>query len=106
MLDKVAVTPRFLFLAWVFFCIWDCFFDVQVTECILPALLVHELRPFLGKKDLSTVSHVLVTSRHDYCNALYVGLRRTETAIGPECHGSNSDAQKLMTTFFTGVAQC
>ncbi|XP_053106346.1 uncharacterized protein LOC128325025 [Hemicordylus capensis] len=36
--------------------------------------LVRQLRPFLEKADLATVTHALVTSRLDYCNALYVGL--------------------------------
>uniref|UniRef100_R4GAY7 Reverse transcriptase domain-containing protein n=1 Tax=Anolis carolinensis TaxID=28377 RepID=R4GAY7_ANOCA len=36
--------------------------------------LVRQLRPYLGKPDLATVVHALVTSRLDYCNALYVGL--------------------------------
>ncbi|XP_062822834.1 uncharacterized protein LOC100554203 isoform X4 [Anolis carolinensis] len=36
--------------------------------------LVRQLRPYLVKSDLTTVVHALVTSRLDYCNALYVGL--------------------------------
>uniref|UniRef100_A0A803SRC4 Reverse transcriptase domain-containing protein n=1 Tax=Anolis carolinensis TaxID=28377 RepID=A0A803SRC4_ANOCA len=36
--------------------------------------LVRQLRPYLVKSDLATVVHALVTSRLDYCNALYVGL--------------------------------
>uniref|UniRef100_A0A803T4E3 Reverse transcriptase domain-containing protein n=1 Tax=Anolis carolinensis TaxID=28377 RepID=A0A803T4E3_ANOCA len=36
--------------------------------------LVRQLRPFLGKSDLATVVQAPVTSRLDYCNALYVGL--------------------------------
>uniref|UniRef100_A0A803TWX8 Reverse transcriptase domain-containing protein n=1 Tax=Anolis carolinensis TaxID=28377 RepID=A0A803TWX8_ANOCA len=36
--------------------------------------LVHQLRPYLGKPDLATVVHALVTSCLDYCNTLYVGL--------------------------------
>uniref|UniRef100_A0A803TL80 Reverse transcriptase domain-containing protein n=1 Tax=Anolis carolinensis TaxID=28377 RepID=A0A803TL80_ANOCA len=36
--------------------------------------LVRQLRPFLGRSDLATVVHALVTARLDYCNALYVGL--------------------------------
>lgn len=35
---------------------------------------VYQLRPFLGKKDLFTITHALETTRLDYCNALYVGL--------------------------------
>uniref|UniRef100_A0A803T068 Reverse transcriptase domain-containing protein n=1 Tax=Anolis carolinensis TaxID=28377 RepID=A0A803T068_ANOCA len=36
--------------------------------------LVRQLRPYLEKSDLTMVVHALVTSRLDYCNALYVGL--------------------------------
>nr|GFC52549.1 hypothetical protein [Tanacetum cinerariifolium] len=36
--------------------------------------LVRQLRPYLDRADLATVTHALVTSRLDYCNALYVGL--------------------------------
>ncbi|XP_053169630.1 uncharacterized protein LOC128353010 [Hemicordylus capensis] len=36
--------------------------------------LVRQLRPFLKKADLATVTHALVTSRLNYCNTLYVGL--------------------------------
>uniref|UniRef100_A0A803SZA6 Reverse transcriptase domain-containing protein n=1 Tax=Anolis carolinensis TaxID=28377 RepID=A0A803SZA6_ANOCA len=36
--------------------------------------LVHQLRPYLGKSDLATVVHTLVTTRLDYGNVLYVGL--------------------------------
>ncbi|XP_062832349.1 uncharacterized protein LOC134297776 [Anolis carolinensis] len=36
--------------------------------------LVRQLRPYLGKPDLATVVHALVTSCLDYCNTLYVGL--------------------------------
>uniref|UniRef100_A0A803TYG3 Reverse transcriptase domain-containing protein n=1 Tax=Anolis carolinensis TaxID=28377 RepID=A0A803TYG3_ANOCA len=36
--------------------------------------LVRQLHPYLGKPDLATVVHALVTSHLDYCNAVYVGL--------------------------------
>uniref|UniRef100_A0A8C6XR48 Reverse transcriptase domain-containing protein n=1 Tax=Naja naja TaxID=35670 RepID=A0A8C6XR48_NAJNA len=36
--------------------------------------LVRQLRPFLDRDALRTVTHALVTSRLDYCNALYLGL--------------------------------
>ncbi|XP_053149256.1 uncharacterized protein LOC128343844 [Hemicordylus capensis] len=36
--------------------------------------LIRQLRPFLENNDLKTVVHQLVTSRLDYCNALYMGL--------------------------------
>ena len=35
---------------------------------------LYQLRPYLDKRSLMTVTHALVTSRVDYCNALYVGL--------------------------------
>ncbi|KAF7251550.1 hypothetical protein EYD10_03015 [Varanus komodoensis] len=35
---------------------------------------IHQLRPYLEDTCLATVTHALVTSRLDYCNALYVGL--------------------------------
>ncbi|KAF7246369.1 Tryptophan synthase alpha chain [Varanus komodoensis] len=36
--------------------------------------LIHQLRPYLENDCLATVTHALVTSRLDFCNALYVGL--------------------------------
>ncbi|XP_060539382.1 uncharacterized protein LOC132709511 [Pantherophis guttatus] len=36
--------------------------------------LIRQLRPFLDRDSLHTVTHALVTSRLDYCNALYMGL--------------------------------
>uniref|UniRef100_A0A803TAK2 Reverse transcriptase domain-containing protein n=1 Tax=Anolis carolinensis TaxID=28377 RepID=A0A803TAK2_ANOCA len=39
-----------------------------------PPRLVCQLCPYLGRSDLAMVVHALVTSRLDYCNALYVGL--------------------------------
>uniref|UniRef100_A0A8D0BC31 Reverse transcriptase domain-containing protein n=1 Tax=Salvator merianae TaxID=96440 RepID=A0A8D0BC31_SALMN len=36
--------------------------------------LVHQLRPYLDRESLLTVAHALITSRIDYCNALYMGL--------------------------------
>ncbi|KAF7252094.1 RutC family protein in vnfA 5'region [Varanus komodoensis] len=36
--------------------------------------LIHQLRPYLENDCLVTVTHTLVTSRLDFCNALYVGL--------------------------------
>ncbi|XP_078241329.1 uncharacterized protein LOC140704108 [Pogona vitticeps] len=35
---------------------------------------LYQLRPYLGEQSLMTVTHALVTSHIDYCNALYVGL--------------------------------
>ncbi|XP_061465627.1 uncharacterized protein LOC133376825 [Rhineura floridana] len=36
--------------------------------------LVAQLHPYLDRENLASVVHVLVTSKLDYCNALYVGL--------------------------------
>ncbi|XP_058023847.1 uncharacterized protein LOC131190529, partial [Ahaetulla prasina] len=36
--------------------------------------LIRQLRPFLDRDALCTVTHALVTSRLDYCNALYMDL--------------------------------
>uniref|UniRef100_A0A8C6XMC9 Reverse transcriptase domain-containing protein n=1 Tax=Naja naja TaxID=35670 RepID=A0A8C6XMC9_NAJNA len=36
--------------------------------------LVHQLHPYLDRDALRMVTHALVTSRLDYCNALYLGL--------------------------------
>nr|XP_060615104.1 uncharacterized protein LOC132764950 [Anolis sagrei ordinatus] len=51
----------------------DCYQYADDTQLLL-RLEVRQLRPYLGKSDLATVVHALVTSRIDYCNALYVGL--------------------------------
>lgn len=39
-----------------------------------PLWLVRQLHPCLGKKDLASVTHALVTSQLNYCNMLYVAL--------------------------------
>lgn len=52
--------------------------------------LVHHLRPFLENYHLTSITHVLATSRVSYCNELYIGLATlgidTETAASSE-HG-------------------
>ncbi|KAF7249628.1 putative RNA-directed DNA polymerase from transposon BS [Varanus komodoensis] len=52
--------------------------DAQVTavarSAFLQLWLIHQLRPFLENDCLATVTHALVTSRLDFCNALYMGL--------------------------------
>ena len=35
---------------------------------------LYQLQPYLGERSLMTVTHALVTSCIDYCNAFYVGL--------------------------------
>ena len=36
--------------------------------------LVAQLHPYLDRDNLASVVHALVTSKLDYCNALYMGL--------------------------------
>ncbi|KAF7246618.1 Mitochondrial tRNA-specific 2-thiouridylase 1 [Varanus komodoensis] len=52
--------------------------EAQVTavarSAFLQLRLIHQLRLFLENDCLATVTHTLVTSRLDFCNALYVGL--------------------------------
>ncbi|KAF7249404.1 5-hydroxytryptamine receptor 4, partial [Varanus komodoensis] len=52
--------------------------EAQVTavarSAFLQLQLIHQLCPFLENDCLATVIHALVTSRLDFCNALYVGL--------------------------------
>ncbi|KAF7254640.1 putative RNA-directed DNA polymerase from transposon BS [Varanus komodoensis] len=52
--------------------------EAQVTvaarSAFLQLRLINQLRPYLEYDCLATVTHALVTSRLDFCNALYVGL--------------------------------
>ncbi|KAF7236187.1 putative RNA-directed DNA polymerase from transposon BS [Varanus komodoensis] len=52
--------------------------EAQVTaaarSAFLQVRLIHQLRPYLEYDCLATVTHALVTSRLDFCNALHVGL--------------------------------
>ncbi|KAF7249279.1 Peroxisome proliferator-activated receptor gamma coactivator 1-beta [Varanus komodoensis] len=52
--------------------------EAQVTavarSAFLQLQLIHQLRPYLEYDCLATVTHALVTSHLDFCNALYVGL--------------------------------
>ncbi|KAF7254388.1 Parkin coregulated gene protein [Varanus komodoensis] len=52
--------------------------EAQVTavarSAFLQLRLIHQLRPYLENDCLATVTHALVTSRLDFCNALYLGL--------------------------------
>ncbi|KAF7234592.1 Vomeronasal type-2 receptor 26 [Varanus komodoensis] len=52
--------------------------EAQVTAVarspFLQLQLIHQLRPYLENDCLATVTHALVTSRLDFCNALYMGL--------------------------------
>ncbi|KAF7236475.1 putative RNA-directed DNA polymerase from transposon BS [Varanus komodoensis] len=52
--------------------------EAQVTavarSAFLQLRLIHQLRPYLENDCLATVTHALVTSQLDFCNALYMGL--------------------------------
>ncbi|KAF7251817.1 putative RNA-directed DNA polymerase from transposon BS [Varanus komodoensis] len=52
--------------------------EAQVTvvarSAFLQLWLINQLRPYLEFNCLAMVTHALVTSRLDFCNALYVGL--------------------------------
>uniref|UniRef100_A0A8D2J284 Reverse transcriptase domain-containing protein n=1 Tax=Varanus komodoensis TaxID=61221 RepID=A0A8D2J284_VARKO len=52
--------------------------EAQVTtaarSAFLQLRLIHQLRPYLEYDCLATVTHALVTSHLDFCNAFYVGL--------------------------------
>ncbi|KAF7254239.1 hypothetical protein EYD10_01276 [Varanus komodoensis] len=52
--------------------------EAQVTAVVRSAFfqlrLIHQLHPYLENDCLATVTHALVTSRLDFCNALYMGL--------------------------------
>ncbi|KAF7253150.1 hypothetical protein EYD10_01179 [Varanus komodoensis] len=52
--------------------------EAQVTavarSAFLQLRLIHQLHPYLENDCLAIVTHALVTSRLDFCNALYVGL--------------------------------
>ncbi|KAF7249222.1 Follistatin-related protein 4, partial [Varanus komodoensis] len=52
--------------------------EAQVTvvarSAFLQLWLIHQLCPYLENNCVATVTHILVTSRLDFCNVLYVGL--------------------------------
>ena len=53
-------------------------FDRQIGSVIKGAFfqlrILSKVKPYLSPKDLETVIHAFISSRLDYCNALYVGL--------------------------------
>lgn len=55
---------------------------------------MHQLHYFRDKKAVASVFNALVTSRLDYCNALYAGLpfeNTLDTTDGAECNGLSVD---------------
>ncbi|KAF7650077.1 hypothetical protein LDENG_00131650, partial [Lucifuga dentata] len=55
-------------------------FNAQVTKvvqtCFLQLRLISKVRPFLSFSALEKVIHAFITSRLDYCNALYSGISK------------------------------
>ncbi|KAF7238124.1 Homogentisate 1,2-dioxygenase [Varanus komodoensis] len=77
--------------------------EAQVTAVVRSAFLqlqlMHQLRPYLENYCLATVTHALVTSQLDFCNALYVGLPLKTVQI---LQMVQSRAAKLL----TGTGRC
>ncbi|KAM6466454.1 uncharacterized protein PHA67_012250 [Liasis olivaceus] len=47
---------------------------VMAKRAFAQLRVVHQLHPFLDRESLQSVTHALVISHIDYCNALYMGL--------------------------------
>ncbi|KAF7239847.1 Cardiolipin synthase (CMP-forming) [Varanus komodoensis] len=70
--DKILISILYISLTYA------NLIPAQVTAAVRSAFLqlrlIHQLRPYLEYDCLATVTHALVTSRLDFCNALYLGL--------------------------------
>ncbi|KAF7237751.1 Insulin-like growth factor 2 mRNA-binding protein 3, partial [Varanus komodoensis] len=77
-LNGVALPPRDKVRSLGVFLDPELSLEAQVTavarSAFLQLRLIHQLRPYLECDCLATVTHALVTSRLDFCNALYVEL--------------------------------
>ncbi|KAF7246415.1 Serine/threonine-protein kinase RIO3 [Varanus komodoensis] len=77
-LNRVALPPRDKVRSLGVLLDPELSLEAQVTaaarSAFLQLRLIHQLRPYLECDCLATVTHALVTSRLDFCNALYVGL--------------------------------
>lgn len=67
------------YCSWKLVCGLEVSLDIQIAssrdqEPSLSYWFIWLPWPFLGRRDLTTVTYVLVTSRLKYCNVLYVGL--------------------------------
>ena len=62
---------------------FDCSmkFDKQISNVVRMSFfqlcLLAKVKPFLNRHDLEKAIHALISSRLDYCNALYIGLNQT-----------------------------
>lgn len=56
-------------------------FDMHISNVVkmifFQLRLLSKVKPFLNRHDLEKVIHVFISSRLDYCNALYVGLNQS-----------------------------
>lgn len=62
----------------------DMKFDKQISNIVKMSFfqlrLLAKVKPFLNRHDLEKVIHAFISSRLDYCNALYVGLSQGSIA--------------------------
>lgn len=56
-------------------------FDTQISNVVKISFfqlrLLSKVKPFLTRHDLEKALHAFISSRLDYCNALYIGLSQT-----------------------------
>jgi len=56
-------------------------FDMQISNVVKTSFfqlrLLSKVKPFLNRHDLEKVIHAFISSRLDYCNALYIGLNQS-----------------------------
>lgn len=56
-------------------------FDEQIDSVVRASFfqlrLLSKVKPFLSRADLEKAIHAFISSRIDYCNALYVGVHQT-----------------------------
>ena len=75
-------------------------FDKQISNVVRMSFfqlrLLAKVKPFLNRHDLEKAIHAFISSRLDYCNALYVGLN--QTSISRLQLGQNAAARFLTNT--------
>ena len=56
-------------------------FDKQIDSVVKASFfqlrLLNKVKPFLSRQDLETAIHAFISSRLDYCNALYTGVKQS-----------------------------
>lgn len=75
-------------------------FDKQISSVVRTSFfqlrLLAKVKPFLNRQDLEKAIHAFISSRLDYCNALYVGL--SQSSIGRLQLVQNAAARFLTST--------